>query len=95
MICTLFKERSITGTAWLDSFSCFMGEVADCIFTRQHPSGQLTAGRYPPVSVDVALVALDRLRWAERTAKSTGNVWATQERAKQTMGSPIHATPGL
>lgn len=38
--------------------SCFMGEMADCRFTRQHPSGQLTAGRYPPVSVDVALVAL-------------------------------------
>lgn len=64
-----------------------MGEVAHCRFTRQHASGQLTAGRYPPVSVDVALAAaLDRQRWAERTAKSTGNVWATQERAKQTKG---------
>jgi hypothetical protein len=61
-----------------------MGEMADCRFTRQHPSGQV---RYPPVSVDVARAALDRQqRWAERTAKSTGNVWATQDRAKQTKG---------
>lgn len=68
-------------------FSCFMGEVAHCRFTRQHASGQLTAGTYPPVSVDVALAAaLNRQRWAERTAKSTGTVWATQERAKQTKG---------
>jgi hypothetical protein len=64
-----------------------MGEVAHCRFTWQHASGQLTAGTYPPVSVDVALAAaLNRQRWAERTAKSTCNVWATQERAKQTKG---------
>ena len=75
----LKKCPSLAPPVWIH-FSCFMGEVAHCRFTRQHASGQLTAGRYPPVSVDVALAAaLDRQRWAERTAKSTGNVWATQE----------------
>lgn len=50
-----FKEYpSLAPPGWM-AFSCFMGEMADCSFTRQHPSGQLTAGRYPPVSVDVAL----------------------------------------
>lgn len=53
-----FKKYSLSGAARLDLSSCFMGEVAHCRFTRQHPSGQLTAGRQSPVSVDVALVAL-------------------------------------
>ena len=60
----LKKCPSLAPPVWIH-FSCFMGEVAHCRFTRQHASGQLTAGRYPPVSVDVALAAaLNRQRWA-------------------------------
>lgn len=66
-----------------------MGEVADCRFTRQHPSGQLTAGTRFPVSVDVALVALTGVV-GQNEQRSRLVTWRRRKKAREANGGLSH-----